>query len=328
MNQIEILEKSIIKNISLIYGGKSRERGCCSKETLNYIKDVIIGRGYNCNLYDLADPYFAEKIIKDKPDFAFNLVPGDYGEDGRLSGFFEVINVPYSHPGWFHHTVSIHKPTAKILFKEHGLNVPKGRIVTRQELLSNEKLLDYPYIIKHTDSGSSMDLFLIKNPSSFFFDEFNCPFINEAMVEEYISGDEYTVTILNGNAIGIVKVMPNNELLNTEIKKKGTKIDAHPKLSSEVYELIKKSCETAYFAVRAQSIARVDLKYNSLENKVYILEINTLPGLTPSSFLTISFKENLNKDLPDIIDLLITDGINYWIRKNKLEKFYKSRGLF
>ena len=52
---------------------------------------------------------FAESIIKNKPDFAFNYVPGDYGEDGRLSGFFEVVGIPYSYPGWYHHSVSIHK---------------------------------------------------------------------------------------------------------------------------------------------------------------------------------------------------------------------------
>ena len=52
---------------------------------------------------------FAESIIKNKPYFAFNYVPGDYGEDGRLSGFFEVVGIPYSYPGWYHHSVSIHK---------------------------------------------------------------------------------------------------------------------------------------------------------------------------------------------------------------------------
>jgi D-alanine-D-alanine ligase len=106
---------------------------------------------------------FAKKFISDNIDFAFNYVPGDYGEDGRLSGFFEVLNIPYSHSGWFHHAVSIDKPIAKLLFREKGLDCAEGRLVSKEEILQGKALMNYPYIMKPFDSGSSLSTFLIKN---------------------------------------------------------------------------------------------------------------------------------------------------------------------
>jgi D-alanine-D-alanine ligase len=111
-----------IKRVALVYWGKSRETKCITSETIDSLKKDVEKLGYECTLYILGADSFAKQIITDQPDFVLNYTPGDYGEDGRLSGFLEIVGIPYSHPGWYHHAVSIHKPTAKILFRNNGLD--------------------------------------------------------------------------------------------------------------------------------------------------------------------------------------------------------------
>ena len=318
-----------IKNVAFVHWGKSREKNSDLEEVIVKLRNTISELGYNCTPIEQRDPNFVEKLMKAKPDFVFNYVPGDYGEDGRLSGFYEVLNIPYTYPGVFHHVLSYNKPIAKLLFKEKGLNVPRGRVVTREEIIKNRKLMDYPYILKQVDSGSSLNLFLIKDQNTVIFDESNCPFLDEAMVEEFIPGDEYTVPVFEGKSIGIIKVDPKKGFYDNEFKFLiPTIIDVNPDISEELKNLIKKSSELAYEAVKGKSVTRVDLKHNPENGKVYILEINTIADMDEEDFVSLCFKENLKKDYPQLVQTLINNGVEYWEKKNKLEIYYRSKGFF
>ena len=90
-----------------------------------------------------------------------------------------------------------------MLFNEHKVDTPAGRIVTRKELIQGEHVLKCPYVLKECDGGSSLNTFLIKEGMA-PFNKDNCPFETVALAEEYIPGEEYTVPVWNGKAVGIV----------------------------------------------------------------------------------------------------------------------------
>lgn len=105
-----------------------------------------------------------------------------------------------------------------MFFKECGLDVAKGRVVSRAEILENKQIMDYPYIIKHIDSGTSIDCILITDAQSKVFTEENCPYVKEALVEEFIKGKEYTVTVWNGKALGIIEFKSNAQFQDLIMK--------------------------------------------------------------------------------------------------------------
>jgi D-alanine-D-alanine ligase len=328
---MEVESLNSIKTVALVYWGKSREQHSDNQQTIDNIKNAIENLGLTCVLYQQSDPQFAKRIVQDMPDFALNYVPGDYGEDGRLSGFFEVVGIPHSHPGWFHHAVSIHKQTAKLFFRENGLDCPAGRVVTRREIITNKKLHNYPYVLKPIDSGSSINTLLVKDEFSYNFSEDNCPFESDALVEEFIPGDEYTVTVFDGKTVGIVQVSSKKAFLDYE-SKNGEEIDFEAKVDPEIPEELKERilivAENSYKAVRATSIARVDIRYDVENDRIVVLEINTIPGMTPSSFAPLAFKEYLGIDFTGMIKLIIKDGLNYWRKREELENEYRKKGFF
>ncbi len=191
--------------------------------------------------------------------------------------------------------------------------------------------MEYPYIVKPIDGGSSLATIKIASESDKITEE-NFTYKGPMMCEEFIPGREFTVTLINGKAIGIIELVFKKGFFEYEVKN-STEEDSfttvvNPELPNGVKERILSICEECYKAVKANSVSRIDLKYDPERDRIVILELNTIPGMTPNSFTPQALKEFKGISFSEMIKMLIDDGIAYWNKKVIVEDDWKRQGLY
>lgn len=269
------------KHIAVLKGGWSAERevslnsGAACARALREL-------GYKVTEIDVQ-PDIAEIIKQTNPDIVFNALHGRYGEDGCVQGLLEIMKIPYSHSGVLASAVAMDKPMAKLIFAAAGLKVPFGKLATVSELQVGDPL-PRPYVAKPANEGSSVGVHIIKEgdditkmlgtqhpqPSTF-------------LVEEYISGREITVAVLNGKALGVTEIRPKSGFYDYENKYTDGKTEhlCPAPLSPEESRKVMEMAEIAHNSLGCRGLTRSDFRYDGRD--FYILEINTQPGMTSLS---------------------------------------------
>ena len=224
-----------------------------------------------------------EDLIKLEPDVVFNCLHGYFGEDGQVQSILNYLKIPYTHSGVLTSAILMNKLISKQLFISKGIRTPINFDIKN---LKREQLL-FPLIIKPINGGSSNGLFKINN-----FKELNTFILdkkvklNKLMLEEYINGRELTVGILENKICGIMEIKFNEEIYDYE--NKYINIAKHiidPKLPQKIKaELINISLEV-HNSFNCNCISRIDFRYDEDNQKVFLLEVNTQPGLTKNSLL-------------------------------------------
>ncbi len=239
----------------------------------------------NQNIKKLID-----QIVLEKPNYIFNALHGKFGEDGQIQSILNSLKIPYTHSGVLSSSLAMNKFLAKILFKSCGINCPKGILVNSQTIKNLN--IGFPFVLKPNNGGSSIDIFVIKNPADkkkikYYFER------NEtALAEEYIPGREITVGIFDNKVCGITEIICDDTLY--DYKKKYLKVAKHivkPDLPKALKERIKNDSINAHNIIGCNYLSRIDFKYNEKKKKAYILEVNTQPGLTKTSLLPEMLKK-------------------------------------
>lgn len=237
------------------------------------------------------------ELVALKPDVVFPVLHGTFCEDGTLQGMLETIDLPYVGCGVMASAICMDKTVAKRLFKEAGINIVPYLEIKRNEFKSNkdeilkeiESKLGYPCFVKPVNSGSSVGITKAKNESDLEMA------INEAakydrkiLIEKAISGREIEVSVLGNDSPKASlpgEIVPCNEFYDYSAKyiddKSGLNIPAE--LSDEIREKIRENAVTAYKAADCAGMARVDFFLERNTNKIYLNEINTIPGFTSIS---------------------------------------------
>ena len=208
---------------------------------------------------------------------------GYFGEDGQVQSILNYLKIPYTHSGVLTSAILMNKLVSKQLFTNKGITTPNSFNI---ENLKKDQLI-YPLIIKPINGGSSNGLFKINNSKEldkFILNKKNK--LNKLMIEEYICGRELTVGILENKICGIMEIKFNEEIYDYE--NKYINIAEHiidPKLPKKIKEkLINVSLEV-HKSFNCNCISRIDFRYDEDNQKVYLLEVNTQPGLTKNSLL-------------------------------------------
>ena len=272
------------KKISLLQGGISDESEISllsAKEVHRVLKDkfdvTLINVNRNC-------AKLISDIKKSKPDIIFNCLHGYFGEDGQIQAILNYLQIPYTHSAVLASSVSMNKYFSKILFEKFGINTPKGNLITN---ISTEKKLDFPLIVKPICGGSSNQLLKIdddKQLNTFLKNKKN--FLKNFIYEEFISGRELTVGILDNRVCGVMEIIFDDEVY--DYKNKYLKIAKHeinPKLPKSILKSLKSISEDVHNKLECNCVSRLDFRYDEKNKKVYLLEINTQPGLTKNSLL-------------------------------------------
>ena len=297
-----------VKTVAILKGGLSAEHDI-SKKSAQSVKIALKSKGYNVIDVDVNNEFLSWAVKnKDNVDVFFNALHGQWGEDGKIQGVLEYLGVPYTHSGVTASSLGMDKELSKKIFKNEGIKVPEGKVMTNNQILKKDPF-KRPFIIKPVSEGSSFGVHIIKKNTSI---EKVIKGMKEKiiLVEEYIQGHDYTVALMNGKILGVLEIIPKQSFYNFSAKYRSEKtIYKYPKKTSpEMLEKIIKYSKLANKAIKCTGITRVDFRVND-KNKddIYVLEINTQPGLTKSSLVPKIAKQS-GISFNNLIDWIVKDA--------------------
>jgi D-alanine-D-alanine ligase len=277
------------EHVGVISGGWGEEREI-SLKTGAAVAAALETRGYTVTQI-VAGPGFDRALREADIDVAFLALHGRMGEDGKVQGLLEVMGIPYTGSGVLASALAMNKPFAKKLFRQHNLATPSGYTVRSNQLSELETLhcdLSFPCVVKPASGGSSVGMsFVADLPSLAPAVARACRYGGEALIERYIKGREVTVAILGGEVLGSCEISSSRSLFDYEAKygsESVTKYHLPPRLPPTRVQNIEAMALTAYRALGCRGAARVDFVCPEVGNEV-LLEVNTIPGMTPTSLL-------------------------------------------
>lgn len=276
-------------------GGQSAERAI-SLKTGQAVYEALRRRRYNVVTIDV-DPSVPQKLRAKKVEVAFVALHGPGGEDGTIQGMLEVMGIPYTGSGVRASAIAMHKVTAKTLLAHHGIPVPIGTVIrAEQRSLRAQGLpagLRWPVVVKPAAQGSTIGVTIVRNPSgwrralrqAFQYDP-------EVLVESYIAGRELTVSVLDGTALPVVEILAPAGFYDYAAKyQKGrTQYLCPAPLSSPLERQLRDLAVKTYRLIGCQGAARVDFRVDR-RGRPYVLEVNTVPGMTETSLLPMAAAE-------------------------------------
>ena len=236
---------------------------------------------------DWKKQFFGPNVIAlcQAADVVFMALHGENGENGKIQACFDLMGITYTGTDYVSSALCMDKGLSKDMFAQYGVPTPKGiRIKKGQQ---DPGTVPFPCIVKACCGGSSVGVSIARNSEeyeaakaeSFRYD-------NEAIVEQYIEGREFSVGVLDGKALPIIEIAPLSGFYDYKNKyQAGSTIETCPAdLSPEKTAEMQKYAETAFRALRLKNYARMDVMMGKAGD-IYCLEANTLPGMTPTSLL-------------------------------------------
>ncbi len=250
--------------------------------------------------------YLIKSIEQYKPDAIFNALHGKFGEDGQIQSILNCLNIPYTHSGVLSSALAMNKYFSKVLFEKFGISCPKGEKLNIQNISNFKNRL--PIVIKPINGGSSIGVKTINSLSTFNKFKKEIKNYNDLLVEEFIPGREITVGILENRVCGITEIVSESEFYDFESKY--VKIAKHiqnPNIKDDIKEKLVKNTVLAHNLLGCNCLCRADYRYNEKKNEIFLLEINTQPGLTKNSLLPeMVFKKGL--DFKKLVEIIVENS--------------------
>lgn len=284
--------------IGVLMGGYSSERDI-SLKTGQAVHQALIRLGYDAVAIDVTD-HLHRDLENQKVAIAFLSLHGPGGEDGTVQGFLETLGIPYTGSGVRASAVGMHKALTKTLLAANGIPVAAGTVVRREDRPSlarilRETRLDLPIVVKPVAQGSTIGVTVVRGAGAWKealalahrFDP-------EAMVESYIPGHEAAVSLV-GSAANGVKVLPVIEIVAPEgfydfsakYQKGKTQYLCPAHFPPKVLRQVSEMASRTYEVLGCEGAARVDFRITP-RGRPYVLEINTVPGMTETSLLPMA----------------------------------------
>lgn len=270
-------------HVAVLKGGISAEREV-SLTSGAAVEKALFALGHRVTAIDVSATLAAD-LLTAKPDAAFNALHGRYGEDGCVQGLLEILKIPYTHSGVLASAVAMDKPMAKLVFAAAGLRCAKGMVANKHQVIAGD-VLPRPYVVKPANEGSSVGVKLVFENDNFFFTHQNWPYGDTVLVEQYIPGRELTCAVLDDAALGVTEITIPKGFYDYENKyTAGGSVHICPaQLPQAVYDEVMAMAVTAHRALGCRSLTRSDFRWDENgDGKIYILETNTQPGMTPFS---------------------------------------------
>lgn len=236
---------------------------------------------------DKSANMFGAHVIEvcQKADIVFMALHGSNGEDGRIQATFDLMGIKYTGTGYLSSANAMDKGISRKFFQYAGVPVAAGTTIVKGEDASKWDV--YPCIVKPCCGGSSVGVSIANNKEKFQKAlEAAFAFENEVVVEQFIKGREFSVGVIEGKALPIIEIAPLQGFYDYKNKyQAGSTVETCPAVLDEALtKEMQQYAEMAYEALGIEAYARVDFMMGE-DNKMYCLEANTLPGMTPTSLL-------------------------------------------
>ena len=304
------------KKIIVLMGGPSKEAEV-SRRTGAAIAEALESKGYNAQTLEL-NPRTVLKDIEDLGgEVVFNAIHGRYGEDGALQGLLEMAEIPYTGSGIMAHAVGMNKKVSKDVFK--GANIPTAASESfNGNLESSEAIIEHirkdftiPVVVKSATQGSSIGVTIVRDEAQ--LEEA----VTEALkydpilvVEQFLDGREFTVSVLDGKGLSVIEIRPHSGEYDYKSKYTvgATEYLVPAPISAEMTAEMQRIGELVYREVQGSGVIRVDVMTDHADN-MYVLEYNTVPGMTATSLVPKAAKE-MGIDFPTLCEkILLTASI-------------------
>ena len=300
------------KNNLIIQGGVSNEREISLKSGKACIKELKKLK-YKVIVFDPAKEHLSKiKQYEKKVDLIFNALHGRDGEDGIVQSYFEYFKIPYTHSGVISSMNAMDKIISKKIFNKNNLLTPNyitlNSVNYTKKIKKKLKNFIYPVVVKPSNEGSSIGVEICKNLLQ-LNSSVNKLIKNykTLIVEEYVGGQEIQVAVINGKAIGAIELQPRRKFYDYKAKYSKSAYTRHimpANLNKNNYNKALKLGKKVHQLLKCRGVTRSDFKF--INNKFYLLEINTQPGMTNLSLVPeiakyagITFKQLIKKIIDD-----------------------------
>ena len=277
--------------VAVLHGGMSNEREV-SLSSGRQVAAALRAAGFAVDLIDAtADLPALLAALTPKPDVVFNALHGQFGEDGAIQGILDWLGIPYTHSGIRASAVAMNKEAAKAMFAAAGLPVAKGAVIPIEELAAGDPI-PLPYVVKPVSEGSSVGVSIVRQGDNRRAEVVRAwRYGPTAMVEEFIPGRELTAGVMGDRALAVTEIIAEAGVFYDYESKYGDGGSRHivpAAIHPDVYAQAMDVALRAHQALGCRGASRCDFRYDDTlgePGRLVLLELNTQPGLTPTSLL-------------------------------------------
>lgn len=310
-------------HVVVLMGGWSAERDV-SLTSGKGVVEALEGRGWS-NVTPLDMDRNVARVLEElRPDVVFNALHGTPGEDGSVQGLLDLMQIPYTHSGVTTSAVAIDKELTKAVLVPHGIRMPTGRIVTNASLYEGDPMAR-PYVLKPVNEGSSVGVAIVTEDGNMgkpISAKAEGPWrhFDKLLAEPFIKGRELTVAVLGGKALCVTELQPKAGFYDYDAKyTDGMTTHVCPAdVPATIARAMMDMAAASHRLLGCEGISRSDFRWDDElgEAGIYLLEVNTQPGMTPLSLapeqaqqVGISYGELVERLIAEALGVGVDEGV-------------------
>ncbi len=276
--------------VAVLLGGVSPERPVSLSTGAGAVA-AVKRLGHEAIEIDPQDPNWLINLQALKPDVVLNTLHGSDGEDGKIQGVLENLKLRYTHSGVLASALAMDKDKAKAVFARAGIPVADGKMMDRLEAAKAHPM-PVPYVVKPNAQGSSIGVFIVREGANRPPEQLLDPdwsYGDDVLVEEFVGGREFTVAVLGEKAgpraLAVTEIIPAGEWydFNAKYADGGSRHEIPAKIADDMAFKMMRWAEEAHVVLGCRGLTRSDFKWDEKTGKAILIEINTQPGMTPTS---------------------------------------------
>jgi D-alanine-D-alanine ligase len=291
-------------------GGWSAEREV-SLVTGAGVAEALEGRGHRVTRIDMGRDV-AQRLNEAAPDVVFNALHGTPGEDGTVQGMMDLMGLKYTHSGLETSVIAIDKELTKMVLVPHGIRMPAGKIVESESLFERDPL-PRPYVLKPVNEGSSVGVAIVTANGNYgdpIGRDVEGPWLHfdRLLAEPFIKGRELTVAVLNDEALAVTELKPKSGFYDYDAKYTDgmTQHVCPADVPAEIAGAMLQMAVDAHRILGCRGASRSDFRWDDADGQagIYLLEVNTQPGMTPLSLVPEQARHR-GIDYPELCERLV-----------------------
>lgn len=276
--------------VAVLMGGPSAEREV-SLVSGRACAEALAAEGYDVVSIDVGrDVGALLRALEPRPDVVFNALHGRFGEDGCVQGVLNLLGIPYTHSGLLASALAMDKTMAKRVFAAAGIRCPEGREIAPPALDQGDPM-PRPYIVKPANEGSSVGVRIVRAGDNRPPRSAEWKFGSRVLVEKFIPGRELTVAVMGDRPLAVTELRPHSGFYDYEAKYTEGRTEhlVPAPVPPAVYDEAMRAARLAHDALGCRGVSRADFRFDDSGDadprQLYLLEINTQPGMTPLSLV-------------------------------------------